>query len=366
VIGRRVAFLALVLVAGCGRRAETQVPAAPAPATLSPAQLAFLKFARIAEGDPVDVADVPGTVDFDEERTARLAAPVSGRVAELLVRVGDEVAADQPLVAIDSPEVKAAQADWVRAEADERVARRAAERARRLEAARAIAEKDRLQAEEDARKAAADLERARAILERLRVAPGDRGSRYLVRAPFAGTVVERKALVGLEVSAEAADPLIVVSDLSRVRVVMRVPERQLALLAPGERVEIRVDAYPDPFPGEVTAVGDVVDDATRTVPARCTVPNPEHRLKPAMFARVDVKPPSDRRPLTVPVAALLSDGDGFRVIVRNPDGTLAPRSVAIGPEMNGRAEVVSGLAAGEEVVSEGALFAAQALARGGA
>src|SRR5439155_1677698 len=99
----------------------------------------------------------------------------------------------------------------------------------------------------------ADLARARAQLERLRVAPGEPTSRYLLRAPLAGTVVERKALVGMEASAESAEPLVVVSDLSRVRVMVRVPERQLPLLQPGQEVAVRVDAYPQEFPGTVAA-----------------------------------------------------------------------------------------------------------------
>jgi cobalt-zinc-cadmium efflux system membrane fusion protein len=283
-------------------------------------------------------------------------------VVELLVAVGDRVDADQPLVVLDSPEVKAVQADLVRAEADERLARTAAERAERLHVARAIAEKDYQQAAEEARKAAADLERARAQIERLRVAPGERTSRYVLRAPLAATVVERKALVGMELSAESGDPLVVVSDLSRVRVVVRLPERELSLARPGQAVAVRVDAYGEEFPGTVAAVGDVVDEATRTVPVRCTVPNPDHRLKPAMFARVSLEAPPGLRLVVVPSGALLSDGRRFRVLVRRADGSLEPRPVEVGAELGADVEVLSGLRVGEEVVSEGALFAARALA----
>src|SRR5207302_2045464 len=113
---------------------------------LTPAQLSFLKFAPVAQVEAGDVADLNGTIEFDEERTARLNAPVAGRVVELLAQVGDRVLADQPLVALDGPEVKAAQVEYVRAEADWHLARAAAERAKRLHGARAIAEKDFVQA----------------------------------------------------------------------------------------------------------------------------------------------------------------------------------------------------------------------------
>jgi len=360
---RWVPLLALALAAlpACGRQEAAETPGA-AERQLSPAQLSFLKFAPVAEVDAGDLADLSGTIEFDEERTARLNAPVAGRVSQLLVQPGDPVAADQPLLALDSHEVKIAQAGYVRAEADLRLARKSAERAVRLRAARAIAEKDYLQAEEEAKKAAAEFERARARLERLHVTPGEATTRYLLRAPFAGTVVERKALVGMESGRDAAEPLLVVSDLSRVRVIVRVPERQLSLLHPGQAVAVKVDAYAQEFPGEVVTIGDVIDEGTRTVPVRCTVPNPDHLLKLAMFARVTLKAPPGLRLVAVPAGALLSDGKQFRVIVRGPDGRLAARPVEVGAEIAGQVQVLSGLGVGEEVVSEGTLFAAQALA----
>ena len=350
-------------LAGCGAGHDSATAtAAVTPHGLTPGQLSFLKFTQVAEVEASSVANLSGAIDFDEQHTARLNAAVPGRVVELLVQAGDHVDADQPLVALESPEVRTAQAEYVHAEADLVVARKAAERAERLHGARAIAEKDYLQAQEDAHKAVADFERARAQLERLRLKPGERSSRYLVRAPFAGTVVARKASVGMSAGPDSPEPLVVISDLSQVRVVLRVPERQLPLVRPHQAVAVRVEAYPEEFPGEVTVIGDVIDEATRTVPVLCAVPNAERLLKPAMFARVTLKAPPGLRILAVPASALLSDGQRFRVIVRRADGGLEPRSVEAGAEVDGRAQVLSGLVAGEDVVSEGALFAAQALA----
>jgi len=354
---RWIVVLALAALPACRRQEAGETPAA-AERRLTSAQLSFLKFVPVAEVEASSLADLNGTIEFDEEHTARLAAPVPGRVVQLLVQAGDRVDADQSLVALESPEVKAAQAEYVRADGDSRLARKTAERATRLRAAQAIAEKDYLQAEEDAQKAAADFAHARAQ----RVAPGEPSSRYLLRSPLAGTVVERKALVGMEASAESAEPLVVVSDLSRVRVMVRVPERQLPLLQPGQAVAVRVDAYPQEFTGTVAAVGDVIEDATRTVPVRCTVPNPDRLLKPAMFARVTLKAPPGLRLTVVPSHALLSDGQHFRVLVRTGDGRLESRPVEVGAQVDGLVQVLSGVRVGEEVVSEGALFAARELA----
>jgi cobalt-zinc-cadmium efflux system membrane fusion protein len=358
--------LAVVAMAGCGRRRHEAPPKAAADAaaptaTLSAAQLGYLEFGKVEETPAPDVASLGGTIEFDDEHTARLNAVVPGRVTELLVAVGDRVNVDQPLVALESPEVRSAQAEYVRADADLTVARKASERAQRLAAVHAVADKDLLQATEDAQKAAADFDRARAVLDRLRVAQGEPTSRYLLRTPIAGTHVERKAVLGAEASPESAEPLVVVSDLSLVRVSVRVPERQLGLVRAGDAVRVRVDAYPEDFPGHVLAVGAVVDDATRTVVARCLVPNPELRLKPAMFARVTVEAAPDSRLVAVPSDAILSDGVHTEVVVRDADGRLSVRRVEIGVEVDGHVEVRSGLAVGDEIVTRGALFAARAL-----
>lgn len=355
---RSIAVLLLALAA-CSHSPAT--PPDAAHAGDEPPAASFLRFDRVAEVAGADLADVSGVVETDDQQTARVSALVPGRVAALLVAVGDRVTAGQPLVALESPDVKAAQADRVRAEADLALARRGTDRAERLHAARAIAEKDYFQAHEDLRKATADFDRAQAALERLGVTPGDPGSRYLLRAPFAGAVLERRAIVGMEATPDAADPLLVLSDLSRVRVTIRLPERQLPLVHLGGNVGVHVDAYPDEFEGTVTAIGDVVDDATRTVPVRCAVPNPNAQLKPAMFARVTLKAPPGATMIAVPTGALLSDGQRFRVVVRRPDGQLEVRPVDVGPEVASRVEVLSGLSVGEEIVTEGAIFAAQGL-----
>jgi len=354
-------FVALLLaLAACSSHSQATAPdATRADGAAPPAS--FLRFDRVAEVAGSDLGNVNGTVEVDDRQTARVTALVAGRVAELLVAVGDRVTEGQPLLAIDSPDVKAAQADRVRAEADLALARRGADRAERLHAAGAIAEKDYFQAHEDLRKASADFERARAALDRLGVAPGDPGSRYLLRAPFAAAVLERRAVVGMEATPDAAEPLLVLSDLSQVRVTIRLPERQLPLVHLGGSVGVHVDAYPDEFPGTVTAIGDVVDDATRTVPVRCAVPNPAARLKPAMFARVTLRAAPGATMVAVPTGALLSDGQQFRVVVRRPDGQLEVRPVNVGPEVESRVEVLSGLRVGEEIVTDGAIFAAQGL-----
>ena len=152
--------LAATGLAGCSGNRHDGADAAATPAGVrEAAPPGFLSFDLVAESSAPDVANLSATIEFDEQHTARLNAPVAGRVSELLVQVGDAVAADQPLIVLDSPEVKAAYAEHVRAEADLTLARRTVDRAGRLRIANAIAEKDYLQAQEDVEKATADFDR---------------------------------------------------------------------------------------------------------------------------------------------------------------------------------------------------------------
>jgi membrane fusion protein, heavy metal efflux system len=352
------AAVAALAVAGAvgGGPARASTPGGEATVA-TPA--AFLRTAPVALTREGGAATATARVAFDEERVSRVGSPVSGRVLELLARPGDRVKKGQALLLIASQDVETASADVVAAEADLRVAEKALERARRLDADQAIPHKDVLAAESDAVKARAAVARARSRLDVLGVTDGERSprARFTLRAPIEGIVVERPATVGMEVRADTGAPLVTVADLSRVWVLADVYERDLGLVAKGQQAEVRVPAYPgETFRGAVTNVGDLVDPATRTVKIRVEVPNPALRLKPEMFARVLLAGGRGEPALTVPVDALLSDGDTVSVIVALGKDRFQKRSIEVGPEQEGRVRVLAGLRPGEEVVVDGALF----------
>src|SRR5262249_39134579 len=116
---------------------------------------------------------------------------------------------------------------------------------------------------------------------------GEPLSQFTLFSPIAGTVVKRDLTPGAIIP---DDPdVLTIKDLDKVRVLVNVFEHDLAMLRPGEPATIRVEAYPlEKFTGHVASIGDVVDRATRTVQARIDVPNPDHRLKPGMFANAEI------------------------------------------------------------------------------
>jgi membrane fusion protein, heavy metal efflux system len=321
------------------------------------APLDFIKIETVAETAGATSATLPGRVGFDEDHTQRVASPIDGRAVSIRVELGDKVRAGQPLIELSSPNVGQLQADAQKALSDLALAEKASERVHKLQAEGAVAEKEVAQAENDLHKARSDSARSTAQLKSLGVSASDPAVNVALRAQIAGTVVERNVLVGQEVRADQAAPLLTVSSLDTVWVQADAYEQDLSLVSQGDAVTIRVPAYPsETFAGKVSHVGDVVDPTTRTVKIRCTVDNKSHRLKPEMFAKVDVLNAAGHKLTLVAAQAVLNDGDKSIVIIASEGNVFRPRRVEVGPEIEGRVRVLSGLRPGEKIVTDGAIF----------
>ena len=263
--------------------------------------LDFVKIEVVKESEAAPLVQLTGRITFDEDRTQRVASPIDGRATQLLVRPGDKVRAGQALVALSSPQVGALQADAQKAQSDLSVAQKNADRAHTLKGDGAISEKELAQAEADLRKAKADVARTSAQLKSLGVSATEPATNVALYAQVSGTVVERNVLVGQEVRADAAQPLLTITNLDTVWVMADVYEQDLGLVQEGAAMVLRVPAYPGvDFKGKVGHIGDLVDPATRTVKIRCVAPNPKGQLKPEMFAKVELEDTSGRKVITIP------------------------------------------------------------------
>lgn len=320
-------------------------------------RLRFIKVADVEKGTVGAIAAVTGRIAFDEDHTSRVGSPVSGRVEELLVKPGDRVKKGQPLLTIASPDVEGALADARSASADLSLAERALERSTGLYAERAIAKKELMQAESDVVKARSNLERTHARLQLLGMKRDEHTSRFTLRAPVAGTVVERNVLPGAEVRVDGGTALLTISELANLWAYADIYERDLGVVRAGQEAEVRVISYgARAFPATIAHIGDTVDPQTRTVKVRLNIPNQDGALKPEMFARVTLRVDSGPDVIVVPRAAVLSDGEASVVITEKGDNKFEKRPVEVGPEQDGLVRVIAGLTPGERVVTEGALF----------
>jgi cobalt-zinc-cadmium efflux system membrane fusion protein len=325
--------------------------------------LEYLKVEAVKKETLRPQISLPGKIGFDEDHTQRVAAPMDGRVRALKVKLGDRVAKGAPLIELSSPQVAQLQSDLRKAEEDLAVAKKGSDRAKSLQADGAISGKELSQTEAAFKKAEADVQRVRSQLTVLGIADHANVVATL-SAQVAGTVVERNVLAGQEVRADSSQALLSISDLSTVWALAEVYEADLALVDPGDAVEVRVPAYPDDvFKGKVVYVGDVVDPVARTVKVRCAIDNRELKLKPEMFATVKVDAGEEVSAITLPSEAVLVDGETTEVIARAEENQFRVRPVKVGLEVDGRVRIYEGLRDGDIVVTQGALFAREEIRR---
>jgi RND family efflux transporter MFP subunit len=283
---------------------------------------------------------------------ATVAAQVGGEVTGLAADEGTPVTEGQVVVEIDPAkrelEVANARARTVQAEAQLAQAERDAARVEKL-AAQGVASQARL---DDAR-TGLDLARsavaaARAELGLAQRARGDAS----VEAPFAGLVARRRVNVGEFVNAGA--PLFDLVALDPVEVEFHLTEVDSARVAVGQRVEVRVASYPgDLFHAEVRVVSPTIDPQTRTRRVKALLANPDGRLLPGTFARVDLGVAERANVVMVPKEAVLQRADGSVLFRLSAADRVERVVVETGVFRGDRVEVRSGVAAGDWIVVRG-------------
>ena len=324
------------------------------------ADLAGIATQRPAAGSSAASLELLGEVRFDDNRRARVTPLASGVVGEVLVDVGETVEAGQPLATVNAAGVAEAKAAYLSALATADMTAASFERESQLveenigakrdaeaaDAAYKLAQLESRKAEQALLNLGFDAADVAAIAE-----SGSSSSDLVVHAPFAGTVVDRSAVVGEAVEPGAA--LFEVADLSAMWVELAVPEEHAAALRPGTPVDVRVKALPsDELRGEVIWLSPRVDERTRMVRARAAVPNDAGLLRHGMFAEVTAELAAPADALTLPGGAVQDiDGMSF-VFVRSEPDLYEARRVEVASAANGRVAVV-GIGTDDDVVTAG-------------
>lgn len=326
--------------------------------TLTAAQVAHggVQWEPVATSTVASVATVPGQVIPNEDRTARLGATVQGRVIAVRVRPGDRVRAGQVLVTLQSPAAGMAQSDVDKARAQASYARSARERAERLLALKAIPQQDYDRAIADDELASAELRRAKSVADQIGAAASASGE-VVIRSPLNGVVLARTAVPGAGV--EIGAPLVIVTDPSTLWLSIDAPENLASLFRVGAQLRFTVPAYPaDTFSARIDAIGAGLDPSTRTLPIRGVIRNQGERLKPEMLASVSAGRSAGQSPTVPEDAVQLLDGKSV-VFIAHPDSSggahFVPREVQPGARSGGWIAITQGLAAGDLVVTRGAL-----------
>ncbi|HEY5022642.1 MAG TPA: efflux RND transporter periplasmic adaptor subunit [Gemmatimonadaceae bacterium] len=346
--------------------ADSAASASGAGFTIPAAQRARLHVIPVVLSVFRPVVATTGTVAFNGDHSTQVLAPVSGPVSRILVPLGAQVARGSALATVSSPDFAAAVAAFRKAESSYRQLSRVAALDEELFKTDAIAHRDVEQAQTDAAAAAADRD---ASLQQLHALGVDAATiaaiqagksvgpvEAVIRAPISGTVVEKLINPGQLLQA-GTTPTFTVADVSSMWVTANVFESDLAAVRKGANATISTDAGKYPIPGVVDNVADLVDPNTKATAVRIVAPNPSGVLKRDMFVRVAIQADAQQSGFLVPTSAVLRNEENLPfVFVALPAGGFNRRQITLGPRVGDGYQVLTGLTAGDKVVTEGALF----------
>ena len=321
----------LLVLGGCRGKEEAAAAGGPPGGMQLPVETITVQPQALVAG-----LQTVGSLRADESVVVR--PEVAGRIVRIHFTEGGRVIAGQPLFTLDS---SVAQASLNEAAANLENSRRAAARAGQLTKEQLIA-----QADYDQARAALGVDQARFASARTAL------SKMTLKAPFSGQIGLREVSVGEFV--DVGQDLVTLVRLDPIEVDFSVPETALAQLRNGQKLGVTVDAFPgDTFAGEVVAIDPVVDPGSRSARLRAQIPNPDGRLKPGQFAKVQLDTGTDNASaLLVPEQALMQDGD-TRFVYTVVDGKASKAVVRTGARVPGMVQVVEGLKAGDVVITAG-------------
>lgn len=299
--------------------------------------------------------EVVGQLQFNQNRYAKLSARGEALVLEVKVDIGDEVKRGQPLVVLASSGVGEQQSKLAAAKARLEAAQATLAREQTLVESGISSRKSVDAARTEVAAAKAELDAASASLGAAGAGTSGAGGRYVVTAPFDGTVVAREAVTGKSMSGDS--PLVEVADLSTMWALLDVPEDVAASVRPGQNVSLKVEGLGGQVrDGTIGRMGASVDASTRTVRARVDLPNKDKSLRAGMFVRARIEVGAERGGLLVPRDAIQRAEGRALVFIKTGPAEFKPTAVEVGSQVGTEVEVLSGLAAGAVIATTGAFL----------
>lgn len=323
-----------------------------------------------------------GQIAFNEDASTVVLTPFSGRVTRLIAKIGDDVKRGEPLFEIDSPEVVQVQTDLIaavqaveKAKSQVALVKRSFDRQASLLIDKATSQREHDQARNDLAAAESDLKTAEGTLaasrNRLRVLVGrsetevtrverERSINPLItiNAPIDGTVIGRKIGPGQYVRSDSGEPLFSIADLSTMWLKANVPENDIPYVRVGQEIEVNVTALPGrAFKARIVAIGAASDSSTRRIVVRSEIPNPDGALRSEMFATFKIVTGVGDPFPSVPVDAVIWEGEVPVVWVGNGESLVFQRRrIQAGLQQDRKVQILAGLQPGDVVVGRGAIF----------
>ncbi|WP_229170964.1 efflux RND transporter periplasmic adaptor subunit [Bradyrhizobium altum] len=334
---------------------------------LSDKQAASLKIMAAEQRSFRTLKNAVGSIDFNQNMLVQAFTSNPGRIVDTPLNVGDEVAKGDRLFTIDSPDLLQAESSLLAAAGVLELQTRTLARVRQLLKTGGGAQKDVDQATSDQQTAEGNYKAARdavrifgktdAEIDRI-VADRKVDSILVVPSPISGRIIARNAAPGLFVQPGNAPAPYSLADISTMWMVANVIETDAPSYRIGQPVEVRVPAYPNEvFRGRVTTLGLNIDPNSHRQLVRSVIDDPQHKLRAGMLASFTIETEPPKLSVSVPLDAIVREGDGTMTVWVTTDGRkFDRRTVTIGMEQDGWRQILNGLAAGEKVASTGAIF----------
>ena len=334
---------------------------------LSDKQVGALKTGPITLRDFAIFKTSVGTIDFNENMLVQVSSQYPGKILKAFVNLGDEVKTGDTLFTIDSPDLLQSESTLLASAGVLELQKRVLVRATQLLKTGGGAQKDVDQATSDQQTAEGAFKAARDSLRIFGKTDSDIeqilsqrkvDSTLIVPSPISGRIVTRNAAPGL-LSQPGANPApYTVADLSTMWMIANVIETDAPDYKLGQEVEVRVPAYPDTvFKGRVKTLGAMIDSNTHRQLVRSEIDDPRHLLRSGMFASFVIRVTDETKAMSIAVQGVVREGDGTRSVWVTQDGhRFIRRSVKVGVEQDGWAQILDGVKADETVVTDGAIF----------
>jgi cobalt-zinc-cadmium efflux system membrane fusion protein len=358
-------FIASTLLVGCNAKKEEAPVVAevidPNIVEISGQLASQIKLHTVGNIEMRGTLRVPGTVQVDEQRMARIGASVTGRIKDIEATLGQNVKNGQVLATLNSTELAQNQLVYIKAAQQIGLQSKAVERAQLLQEADVIGAAELQRREAELSAAQAELNAARDQLQVLGMSEsaidkltqtGQIRSYSNVVSRISGTVISRKVNLGQVV--QPAEELFIIADLSRVWVVAEVPEQQVELIKIDEEVVIEIPALGNKqYKAKLIYEGDVVNPETRTVTVRSDLANEDREIKPDMLVSMLIQSQPEPK-LALPLQSIVRENDTTYVYVQLAPNKFRLREVELGPEYEGMVTILNGVSKEEIVVADGA------------
>ena len=317
-----------------------------------------------------------GTIDFNENMLVQVFSQYPGKILKAFFNLGDEVKQGDILFTIDSPDLLQAESALLASAGVLELQTRTLARATQLLRAGGSAQKDVDQATSDHQTAEGNFKAAKnavrifgktdAEIEEI-LAQRKVDSTLLVPSPISGRIIARNAAPGFLTQPGNPPAPYSVADLSTMWMIANVIETDAPAYRVGQKVEVKVPAYPDAvFHGHVTTVGSMIDPNSHRQLVRSEIADPQHLLRSGMFASFVIRMGDPAQSPAVPVEGLVREGDGTMTVWVTADRhRFVKRTVTVGiQQQNGWSQILQGLEPGELAVTDGAVFLSNKLLLG--